>query len=178
MNVNLPEVITAGVTFSHAVTFTAYPAPTWRVEMFLRGQQAIDLIAVPEGNQHRFGASAEITRMWAPGVYWYQVRATLGADAVLLADGEITVRPDLSQVDGFTDQRDHVVKVIDAIEAVIEGRATKDQEKYTINNRELWRTPIPDLLKLRDTYRNELRRQKNRKRTGQSLLGRNVMVRF
>ena len=58
------------------------------------------------------------------------------------------------------DARSHVQRVLDAIEAVLEKRATLDQEQYRINNRELRRTPIADLLKLRDRYRGELARMK------------------
>ena len=39
------------------------------------------------------------------------------------------------------------------VEAVLEDRATKDQEEYTIGDRSLKRTPMKDLLVLRDTYR-------------------------
>ena len=53
-----------------------------------------------------------------------------------------------------------VQRTLEAIEAVIEKRASIDQERYKINNRELWRTPIPELLVMRDRYRSELRRLK------------------
>jgi hypothetical protein len=61
--------------------------------------------------------------------------------------------------------------------AVIEGRATRDQERYRINNRELQRTPISDLIRLRDRYREEARRERAAAK-GQSLLGRRVLTRF
>jgi hypothetical protein len=36
---------------------------------------------------------------------------------------------------------------------VIEGRSSRDQENYSIQGRSLSRTPIPDLLILRDRYK-------------------------
>ena len=57
------------------------------------------------------------------------------------------------------DDRTHARTVLDAIEAVIESRATKDQERYSIAGRELWRTPIPTLLKLRQHYKAEVAAQ-------------------
>jgi len=54
-----------------------------------------------------------------------------------------------------TDPRSHVKITLDAIEAVIESRATKDQESYSINGRSLSRTPLKDLLMFRDKYKAE-----------------------
>lgn len=173
----LPDAITAGVTLDHAVTLTAYQAPDWGLALILRGPQSIDLTAVAEETQHRFAVSAAVTATWAPGVYWFSLRATQGAEVALIDEGQITVRADLAQIDGAHDGRSHVEKVLSAIEAVIEGRAAIDQQRYVINNRELWRTPIADLLLLRSKYRDELRRMQNAAR-GQSLLGRKIKVRL
>ena len=67
--------------------------------------------------------------------------------------------PDLATKSTGYDARTHARIVLDAIEAVIENRASKDQERYMIAGRELWRTPIPMLLKLRQTYRAEVKAQ-------------------
>ena len=42
--------------------------------------------------------------------------------------------------------------MLEAIQAVIESRATKDQEEYTIAGRSLKRTPLPELIKLLNFY--------------------------
>jgi hypothetical protein len=55
------------------------------------------------------------------------------------------------------------------LEAVIEGRASLDQERYRINNRELYRTPMETLIKLRNQYRAEVSRERA-KASGKSLL--------
>ncbi|KAF1017679.1 MAG: hypothetical protein GAK31_00947 [Stenotrophomonas maltophilia] len=99
-----------------------------------------------------FAASAEQTRGWLPGEYVYTIRASKGADAIQLAGSRLTVLPDLvSTVAGY-DARSEYRKALDAIEAVLAKRATLDQERYRINNRELYRTSISDLLKLRAFY--------------------------
>ena len=66
-------------------------------------------------------------------------------------------------------------KVLDAIEAVLENRATLEQEQYQINNRSLKRRSSGELLKLRDHYRAELSRM-NAARRGR-LFG-NINVAF
>lgn len=160
-----------------AVTLTAYPAPDWSLEILLRGPQSINLISTADDTQHRFTAAATVTATWAAGDYWFSLRATQGTEVQLIDEGQITIRPDLAQIAGTYDGRSHVEKVLTAIEAVIEGRATIDQQSYQINNRSLARTPIADLLLLRTKYRDELRRARMAAK-GQSLLGRKVNVRF
>lgn len=173
----LPEHITAGVTLDFAVTLTAYPAPDWSLQLLLRGPQAIDLTAVADDTQHRFTVAASITADYVAGDYWFSLRASQGSEVELVDEGQIRIRPDLAQISEAYDGRSHVEKVLTAIEAVIEGRASIDQQSYQINNRSLSRTPIADLLMMRTKYRDELRRAKMAEK-GQSLLGRKVNVRF
>lgn len=168
----------AGVTLDLYVTDTLHPAPTWTMTASLRGPSAIDLTSVASNNQHRFNESHETTSNWIPGEYWYQVFVTDGTDRFTVDEGQVLIKADLSVIDGAFDGRSHVERVLETIEAVIEGRATKDQERYRIKDRELYRTPMSELLTLRDKYRAELRRQQSAKRRGQSLLGRAIKYQF
>lgn len=43
-------------------------------------------------------------------------------------------------------------QILDAIDAMLLGKATLDQQEYQIGDRQLRRIPIPDLLTLRETY--------------------------
>lgn len=172
------ETFAAGTTFGALLTLTAHPAPDWGVELIMRGPMPIGVTATPIGTQHALSASAAVTATWQAGVYWWSIRATQGAEVVQVDEGQITIKPDLAAIAGPHDDRSHAERVLAAIEAVIENRATTDQQKYKINNRELWRTPISDLLLLRSRYLAEVAREKSKQRTGQSLLGRQVKVRF
>ncbi len=171
-----PTSISAGLTLDKTATLTAYPAPAWSLSAVLRGPSAINLTAEAAGLAHRFLVQADQTAAWAPGDYWYSIRATDGAAVVEVEAGQITIKPDLAAAAAGHDGRDHVRRVLDAIEAVLEKRATQDQEKYKINNRELWRTPISELLMLRDRYRSELRRMNAARKGG--LFDQAVRVRF
>lgn len=173
----IPFIITAGVTFDHELNLTAYPADSWTLTLHMRGPSSINLAAVANDNRHQFSASAAETSQYKEGPYHYVLRATNNADEVVQVDqGIVEVIPDLLGMAEGTDTRSHAKKVLDAIEAVIEGRAQKDQAKYKINNRELERTPIPDLLQLRKTYKAEVYREQ-RKAKGQSPF-QSVKVRF
>ena len=171
-----PTSISAGLTLDKTATLTAYPAPAWSLSAVLRGPSAIDLTAEAAGQAHRFLVQAVETAGWAPGDYWYSIRAENQGTVVEVESGTITIKPDLAAAGAGHDGRDHVRRVLDAIEAVLEKRATIDQERYKINNRELWRTPISELLTLRDRYRSELRRM-NAARMG-GLFDQAVRVRF
>jgi hypothetical protein len=174
----IPSKIVAGLTLEIPVTLTAYPAPDWALVLVMRGQSAIDLTSAVNGSSHEISATAAVTGTWAAGSYWFSLRATDGVDVVEIEDGTVEIKPDLAAQSADYDGRGHVEKVLAAIEAVIEGRASKDQERYRINNRELQRTPISDLITLRDTYRAEARKLRATASRGNSLLGRRVLTRF
>lgn len=171
-----PASISAGLTFDNTAILTAYPAPDWALSAAIRGPSVIDLAAETVDTNHRFLVSAAETAEWTPGVYSYSVRATRDGDVVEVEEGQITIKPNMAALEAGHDGRHHVQKVLDNIEAVLEKRATIDQEHYKINNRELWRTPIADLLVLRDRYRSELRRMNSVRNGG--LFNQAVRVRF
>lgn len=173
----IQKEITAGTSLDIRATLPAYPPPDWTLRLLLRGPTPLDLQAEPDGVQHKISVPGSQTTLWPAGTYWYTARISDGFTVYDLKSGAILVRDDPDNISGLFDGRGHVIKVLEAVEAVIEGRATIDQSKYKINNRELERTPIPDLLRLRDTYRAELKRARLAER-GQSLLGRQVLVRF
>ena len=58
-----------------------------------------------------------------------------------------------------SDIRSHAKVVLDAIEAVIENRATIDQQSMSIAGRSLSRMSIDDLLNFRNQYKNEYLRE-------------------
>lgn len=173
----VPIQIKAGLTLQLIVCHADYPAPAWDVLLLLRGPAAVNLSSVDAGTEHRITAAAVDTAAWQPGEYAYSLRATNGADVVELESGHTTVLADLESVAPGVDQRVHARKVLAAIEAVIEGRASLDQERYRIGDRELYRTPIADLLKLRAHYRAELARESAVTQGRPGLLGREVQVR-
>lgn len=169
----LPAEITAGLDFQARVVLPAYPAPTWALTALLRGPQAIDLNAAADGAAHVFAADAATTATWVAGTYWYSVRATSGGSVLEVGKGRMEVARDLASVTGEYDGRTANEKALASIDAVIANRATMDQQRYVINNRELWRTPMADLIKLRAFYAAKVRRER-----GCGGIGRQIPVRF
>lgn len=171
-----PRSLGAGTSFEHWIASAAWPAPAWKLTAVLRGPVPMNLVASHEGSRHRFRVPAALTSTWTAGRYALSLRASRGDEVHEIEAGEVTIRPDISQLAAGHDARDHVERTLAAIEAVLEKRATLDQERYRINNRELWRTPIPELLRLRDRYKAELARMRAARRG--DLFGGTVRVVF
>lgn len=171
-----PRILGAGTSFEHLIASAAWPAPDWTLTAVLRGPVPMNLVASHEGSRHRFCVPAAMTSTWTAGRYVLSLRASRGDEVREIDTGEVTIRPDISQLAAGHDARSHVERALAAIEAVIEKRATIDQERYRINNRELWRTPVGELLRLRDRYKAELARMQAVRRG--DLFGRTVKVAF
>lgn len=133
-----------------------YPASTWTLSYALvKDGTRIQITGAASGAYHRIDVAASTTAGYTAGSYRWQAYVTSGSDRRLVGQGELELLPDFATQSSGYDGRSHARIVLDAIEAVIEGRATKDQEEYSIGGRSLKRTPIGDLLKLRDRYRAE-----------------------
>lgn len=162
-----PATIVAGdrVAWKRVDLGSDYPPATYDLKYAARaegsateegGEPDIQITATGSGSDFLIEVSKTTTAVWEPGRYHWQAYIVRKSDSerVTLTSGqfEIIANRTLSG----DDPRTHVRKVLDAIEAVIEHRATQDQMRHMIAGRELWKTPIPDLLVLRDRYRHEL----------------------
>lgn len=103
----------------------------------------------------KFTIPAATTAGYTAGDYKWQLTATKSPDRYTIAEGWITLKDNIAGRSAAYDNRSHAKKVLDAIEAVLEGRASLDQQSYQIAGRSLSRTPIPDLIKLRALYKDE-----------------------
>lgn len=103
----------------------------------------------------KFTATAAQTGAYVAGDYQWQIVATKTTTRYTIATGICTVTDNIAGRSAAYDNRSHAKKVLDAIEAVIEGRATADQQSYTIAGRSLTRTPLQDLMRLRAMYKAE-----------------------
>ena len=172
----IPTAIRAGVTFDVEFECPSYSAPTWSATLYLRGASAITLKAQAD-SLRRFSADAAETANWKPGIYTYAIRLSDEGQVVEIETGTVQILPDIAGLDADHDARSQNRKILDAITAVLERRATQDQEKYRINNRELWRTPIPELLALKNHYAALVAAEEARNR-GRSQWGPAVKVRL
>jgi len=123
-----PKSIQAGISFRAEIEATDYPAPAWAVTAYLRGPSSIDITATGELALHSFAVPGSVTADYAPGEYAVSVRTTDGVDVFELETGQVEILADVASLDAGHDPRGHAERVLAAIEAVLEGRATKDQQ--------------------------------------------------
>jgi hypothetical protein len=98
--------------------------------------------------------AAATTAGYAAGTYDWRARVSKAGEVYTVGEGRLTVRNAFSAA--TFDARTHARKTLDAIEAVIEGRASSSTAEYTIAGRSLKHIPVADLLALRDKYRAEV----------------------
>jgi hypothetical protein len=166
-----PAVWNAGDTIKWTVSIPDYPADegwTLTYEVKSRNGHIDTITASASGADYEVTVAAATSAAYEVGDHHYRAYVTKAGERFTVDSGTVKVIKDFEDA-GLFDGRGHAEKVLEAIETVIEGRATKDQESYTIAGRSLARTPIQDLLVLRDRYRAEVRRLENEDRVARGL---------
>lgn len=177
-----PSELVVGDTWSWKRSLADYPAnasPAWVLTYYFRGQAGEFSVACSADGSDQLAAVAKATTAtYKPGLYSWIAVVTDGTTRTTLGRGITNLKPDPAATGAGLDPRSHARKTLDAVEAVIENRATKDQQAYTIGGRSLQRMKVEELLMLRDRYRAEVaaedvsERLANGKPGGQRLLAR------
>jgi len=128
------------------------------------GSTEITITAGESGSDYVIEVAAATTAVYTAGIYHWQAYIVRSADSERITVDSGTFEVKANRDAATTDPRGHVKKVLDAIEAIIEKRSTKDQDSYSIQGRSLGRTPIADLILLRDRYRAEWVREQRAER--------------
>jgi len=180
-SVNVPTVWNAGDTLKWDVSIPDYPATegwTLTYEVKSRNDHIATITASASGADYTVTVPAATSAGYAIGHHHYRAYVTKGSERFTVDSGDLEIVKDFED-SGNYDDRTHAEIVLDAVESVIEGRATKDQESYTIAGRSLSRTPVEDLLMLRDRYKTEVRREERADRVARGLgSGSKIRTRF
>jgi len=177
-----PEVLVAGDRWVWKRTdLTEYGAGfTLTYELTIDGGGTpITLTATLSSGEYLIEVASATTAAYTAGDYSWSALMTRDADSerVRVGAGTLTVKPDPAI--SVADPRSHAKTTLDAIEAVIENRATKDQESYSIAGRSLSRMNITDLLAFRDKYRIDVKREEDAEKIAKGLgTGKNIVVRM
>jgi hypothetical protein len=157
-----------------------YPATTWTLKYALKNaSNHLEITAVADGAQFAITVALSSTKTVAPGIYRMvgYVEDAGPVQRFPVFEAEVEVEAAYANA-GVVDDRSHARKVLDAIEAVIENRATKDQEEYQIGHRSLRRTPMQELMALRDKYRGEVYAEELKDNASRGKGGGQLVVRF
>jgi hypothetical protein len=130
----------------------AYPTDSYTLKYLLTLQSSASaqlvITALKTAEKHVIEVGKAITDGYTAGDYAWQAVIVRDSDGeeVVVDDGLLLV------VAQTGDIRSHSQKVLQAIRALIEGTATRDQQEYTINGRTLKRRSIPELLEIERVY--------------------------
>jgi len=178
----LPTAIRAGDTLLLSISLSDYPASdSWTLTYTFRKPNGSDIsfASTADGDDHAITVAYGTTQTWEPGTYSGEARVDDGSQRFTVWSGFIEVLPDLSIQDPNYDARSHARKMLDAIEAVLENRATKAILSTTIAGQSISRYSPEQLLSLRSFYRSEVDAEEAQAAAdaGKST-GRNILVRF
>ena len=117
---------------------------------------------------------SERTSNWASGSYAWQAWATSTDGVVCVAQsGSFQIENELL----VGDIRSSARKIVEMIEAMMAGNASEGVRRYKINNRELERYSVDELLKLLSFWKSRQLKEE-RLQAGRSSLGPRITVRF
>jgi hypothetical protein len=168
---NFPFKHFAGDTLDFQVSVPDYPPSAgWTLVYRLTprftspAQAPIEINASANADgTYQVQASPATTASWVAGAYGWTRWATKGGGAAVQTlassddQGELQVLANPRTSAAGADSRSHAKKMLELIEAALEAFAPGSTVKsYAIGTRTLTKADMPELLVLRDRYRNEV----------------------
>jgi hypothetical protein len=151
----MPAQMIAGDSLRLAVPSGDYPESAgWAVALVLQalaGGDPVTVAATADGEDWAVAVTSAVSTAFDPGPYRYMIAATKDGDRSTIDSGQIEVLPDPAKT--AQDQRSPARRALDAIDAVLENRASSEDMKFTFaDGRALDKVPHADLLALRKHY--------------------------
>ena len=180
---SVPRRIIAGDTLKFKISngdFLASSGWTYKIKFTSMTSSMGVYSSTADGDDHQMTISEATTDDWVAGEYVYQAYFVHTDGTRWTVDtGGFEVKYDVAGGSGNKDLRSHAKTALDAIESVLESRASLDQMKFQLAGRSLERTPVDDLLKFREYYRREVKAEERADKIadGKSTGGR-IRVRF
>jgi metal-dependent amidase/aminoacylase/carboxypeptidase family protein len=147
----IPKELTAGDLWTWTEILSDHPAPTWALTYYFRGAKALSAPATPNGANHVISVAADATKAFPPGNYEWQARVVNGLTVVTIGTGRVAINPNLADIQ--SDARTFNQRVLEALQAVIENRASTDQLTLSINGRSISRMTWDEIHAAYDRYR-------------------------
>ena len=122
------------------------------------------ITASASGDDYVVEVASATTATYTKGNYNWVSYITRSSDSARIKIGEGFTEIEDNFATTSTSVRSHAKKVLDAIEAVIENRASMDQSSMSIAGRSLSRLSIDELMTFRDRYRAEYLKEVKRAR--------------
>jgi hypothetical protein len=151
----------------------------WEASLESDGSTRFSATVTESGTDYTFTLDNSSTASYTAGDYvWFlKVLQTSDSETLVIDSGKITVKDNYFATTG--DTRSHAKVMLDKIESILENRADADVSSYSISGRSLNKLSVDELLRWRDYYRAEYKKEVAEFRTGNNEgSGRVVKVQF
>ena len=173
-----PVEITAGDYIQWQKSVGNYPASQgWTLSYaFLNAGSKIAVTAAAQGDDYLVTIAAATSAGYAAGVYQWQSYVTNGAQRITVSNGEIKINANFA-TQTTLETRSQAKQTLDALEAEIYARSTGGMtQEYSIAGRSLKKSPVTELIVLRDKYRSIYLSEQNAERIKNGTQGKNRLL--
>jgi hypothetical protein len=178
----VPVSMYAGDTLNLLIAIDNFPAGEgWTLTYGFRKESGsiISFASTASGSQYVLTVAATTSAQWIPGKYVGTARISLGSQSYTVWRGTMEVLPDLAQQADNFETRTSSKKCLDAIIAVMEGKATRDVLQTTIAGQSIGRMAWSELLSARSYFQDLVDGEQAAENAANGLgSGRNVLIRF
>lgn len=147
--------LVAGDTWSWKVNLSDYSPTAYTLKYFLRGASTLDLTATPSSSGTGFDltAASAVTSPLAGGPYAWQLCVfDVSNNRTELARGTVDIVADIAVQEAGIDLRSFNRQMLDAIQKVLLGTASRVEAEYQVNGRMLRLYDRETLVKLEGKY--------------------------
>ncbi len=177
----MPASMVQGDTLSMLMTLGDYDASTWTLTYTLvKDAKQITFSGSDDGSgNHEFSILPTTTTDWSAGTYHYQGRVSDGTDTHTVDTGSIEIKASFADHTSGLDARSSTKQILDALEATIQGKASKDQLSYSIAGRSISRMSMSEILEAYDYFKREYQRIVSEDKIAAGMgTGRKILTRF
>jgi hypothetical protein len=182
----VPAEIAIGETVEFEKNFDDFPADEWTVTYYFRGAgPGFNAVGTADGTTHVYNIPTTDTDDMLAGRYDYQAFAVKDAEKHLVDAGTTKAKASLASIatTATYDGRSLAKQILDAIDNLMKGKATLDQQKFLIasgvpgftSQHEAERIQPTELLELRKYYA-AIVKSENRRKSGNSY--RTIQIQF
>lgn len=178
---DIPEKITAGDTIAWKKSLADYSAADgWTLSYALTNAGAqITFSGSADGSDHLIEVAAATSASWTAGEYGFQAYVTKGAERYQIDEGLVEVRANLAEQSAGYAYLPACFTQRDAIQAVIDERATESQSSIAVGGRQLSEMSHAELFAALEDVKKQcnLWKRRNRRDRGKAT-GARVKVAF
>jgi len=178
---SVPNEIRIGTTTEWSYSHSDYSPSAWSLTYHFisdDGTKKVSIDATAGTGEWIVKINPATSQNFTPGGWTYVALVTDGTDTYEVNSGAVTILPDPTAAD-ITAFESHTKKVLDMLEAAMEGRASRTDLEYQIGNRKIKHMSPEQIYRLWKVYKIMYDKERKAASLGEQLgPGANVAVRF